>query len=83
MHIGIDDLGLEDNIKVVLTLLDLYPSAVAVAVTFKVLDDFSTLDEINCVNSPLEFAIPEKGSPFIFPDKKAPSIGLSERKSSM
>src|SRR5919107_871269 len=73
-----DDLEVGEITNVVLTLFDLYPSAVAVAVTSNVLDDFTISDEITLVNSPLELAIPEKGSPFIFPDKKAPSIGLSE-----
>ena len=62
----------EEASKAALALFVLYPSAVAVTVTSIVENDFIRLDGITLLNSPPELVIPENGSLFMFPVRKAP-----------
>ena len=66
----------EEASKAALALFVLYPSAVAVTVTSIVENDFIRLDGITLLNSPPELVIPENGSLFKFPVRKAPPTGL-------
>src|SRR3978361_2195346 len=66
----------EEASKAALALFVLYPSAVAVTVTSIVENDFIRLAGITLLNSPPELVIPENGSLFMFPVRKAPPTGL-------
>ena len=63
----------EEASKAALALFVLYPSAVAVTVTFIVENDFIRLDGITLLNSPPELVIPENGSLFNVSGQKSTS----------
>ena len=76
MRLRIEEEDEEEASKAALALFVLYPSAVAVTVTSIVENDFIRLDGITLLNSPPELVIPENGSLFMFPVRKAPPTGL-------